>query len=313
MTPSTTVASETPVADLSPPGGEQFLRRIRLISAMVVSAMIFWYVGWWAVNPYDPQGAVSLLLAGQNVIAMAKLLALAVVAGGLAVAICGADAPERGPLAIGVGLATLGLRGGQADLLVLFYRTSNLDPFPAWGLIAECWLWLALIAVGFVVGRWVESWYAPTSRPSGTTVNPPLPSSDFRQGIGTIVVTGLVAWVVLSYSIGKEADPILKGQIYFAIGLSFLVGSLTAHALLRTISRLWALVAIPLVATMAYLMAGPGEAALNTAPTMYVALKPLARPLPLEFAAMGAVGIMLEAEVMRSLRVAFGLSPAERK
>jgi hypothetical protein len=297
-------------------GGELFLRRIRLVCAMTVSAAIFWYVGWWAINPYDPQGAISLLLTGENVIAMAKLLALAVVAGGLAVAICGADMPERGPLAIGVGLAALGLRGAQADQLVLFYRTSNLEPFPTWGLIAECWLWLALIAVGFVVGRWVESWYAAPARApanQGNAEKSPAESADFRQGIGAIFVTGVVAWVALSFSLGRDADPILKGQVYFAIAASFLIGSLVAHSLLRTISRLWALVAIPLVAMAAYLVAGPSEAALNATHTMYANLKPLARPLPLEFAALGTVGILLEADAMRSLRALFGLSTTEKK
>lgn len=287
--------------------------RLRLICALAVSAAVFWHVGWWAVRLMDPLGPVSLLLVNQGVIAMAKLLGLAIVTSGLAVAICGEGAAERGPLAIGVGLASLGLRGAQLDRLILYRGTlvpgaaESVSPFPTWELVAECWLWLALIAVGFVVGRWVESWFVPPKP------NPPADrTSDFRQGAGTVAVTVLVAWVVLAYTAGNEAERILKGQVYFAVGLSFLIGAMVAHAVLRTTSRMWGLVAIPIVATIAYLIGGPDDLALGESQRAYLHLKPMARPLPLEFAAMGSVGVLLEADGIRWLRALFGLSTSER-
>ena len=315
MTDSAALTTGEPGAGPAPAqGGELFLARLRLICALAMAAAVFWYVGWWAVRPIDPQGPISLLMIDQGVIAMAKLLGLAVVTSGLAVAICGEGAAERGPLAIGVGLAALGLRGAQLDRLIL-YRNTLLPgsvanggiSFPTWELVAECWLWLALIAVGFVVGRWVESWSSP-GRPS-----PPADqSSDVRQGLGTIAVTALVAWAVLAYSVGSDADRILKGQVYFAIGISFLVGGMVAHAVLRTTSRMWGLVAIPLVVSVAYLLGRPEDATLAVSHGAYVSLKPLAQPLPLEFAALGSVGILLETDAIRWLRSLFGLSTADR-
>ena len=78
--------------------------------------------------------------------------------GGLCVAITGPGSAHRGPLAVAVGLATLGLRGSQIDMLLLSRLSAQppQNPFPTWGLIAETWLWLALIGVGLVVGRWVD-------------------------------------------------------------------------------------------------------------------------------------------------------------
>ncbi|MBN2563963.1 MAG: hypothetical protein JXQ75_23860 [Phycisphaerae bacterium] len=301
-------------------GGEAFILRLRFLCAMAVAATIFWYVGWWVAGPVDPQGPVSLLLVDHGVITMAELLGLAVVTSGLAVAICGAGSAERGPLAIAIGMATLGLRGFQLDRLVLYRlglqdaRGAGPDPFPTWELIAECWLWLALISVGFVVGRWVEGWFGPR-RPDAPS-NPVLVdhSSDVRQGLGRIVVISLVGWAVISFTVGNDTDPILKGQIYFSIGIAFLLGGLAAHWLFPAVSRVWALVAVALLATIAYIFGGPDSAAIEAARAggTYLNIESVARPLPIEFAAMGAVGVLLEADAMRSLRAMFGLTDADR-
>jgi len=301
-------------------GGRALIMRIRFLCAMAVSATIFWYVGWWVAGPIDPDGPVSLLMLDQNVVAMAELLGLSVISSGLAVAICGAGSAGRGPLAIAVGLASLGLRGSQLDVLVL-YRLNppatspvGMDPFPVWALIAECWLWLALIAVGFVVGRWVGSWFEPVNKASPRSSSAEEHSSDVRQGLGTIAITAVVAWIAITLAMGSGANPILKGQVYFSLGLAFLVGALVAHGFLRTDSRIWTLIAVAIVATVAYVFAGPDDAALAAAQQSggYVNLRPIVRPLPIEYAALGAIGILIEDDAMRFFRALFGLEVRAR-
>ncbi len=284
---------------------------------MAVSAAIFWYVGWQVVAPFDPDGPVTLLMVDRGVVAMAELLGLAVITSGLAVAFCGAGSADRGPLAIAVGLATLGLRSARIDTLVLYRmnppgpeQQTILDPFPAWELIAECWLWLALIAVGFVVGRWVDSWHtsAPNvATPDSKTLADQAP--DFRTGLGTIIVAALVAWGVLSFAGGKENHPYLTGQIYFAVGLAFLIGSLVAHGFFRESSRAWSLIAIGVVAAAAYALGGPDERAIVSAQKThtYLNIRPIARPLPLVYASMGAIGVLLKDDAMFMLRSLVGL------
>jgi hypothetical protein len=321
-----TISDEGAGNVVAPHDGLVLIMRLRFLLAMAVSATIFWYVGWWVTVPVDPQGPVSLLLVDQGVVAMAELLGLAVVASGLAVAICGPGAiatpsgsAHRGPLAIAVGLASLGLHGAQLDALVL-YRLNppgagaiGLDPFPVWALIAECWLWLALISVGFVVGRWVEGWFSPGQTAPPASLPTADHSSDVRQGLGTIAITALVAWTVLSFSIGTDANPILKGQIYFSLGLSFLLGALAAHWFLRTDSRPWALVAVAVVATVAYVFGEPDQETITAARELgtHVNIRPFARPLPIEFASMGAAGVLLEGEAMRFFLAMFGIRSEE--
>jgi hypothetical protein len=308
-----------------PHGGQALILKLRFLCAMAVAAMIFWYVGWRVAAPVDPQGPISLLLIDQGVLAMAELLGLAVVSSGLAVVICGERSAGRGPLAIAVGLASLAVRGAQLDQLILCRLTPQaagtapLDPFPTWGLMAECWLWLALIGVGFVVGRWVEGWFCGTAPKSvssparrrcdhSTGRTPVDHSPDVRQGLGSVAVTAVVGWTVISFTVGDDVAPILKGQIYFSLGLAFVTGALASHWLFRTGSQAWMLAAIAVVSSVAYIVFGPDEAAIDAARQAgtYVNLNPIARPLPIEFASMGAIGVLIEADAMATLRAMFG-------
>lgn len=300
-------------------GGESLLGHVRFVCAMAVSAAAFWHVGWWIVKPSDPAGAVSLLMVDQGVVAMAELLGMAVVCSGLAVAICGAGAADRGPLAIAVGLATLGLRGSQLDMLLLYRLNppigtqSPIDPFPTTAMMAECWLWLAMIAVGFVVGRWVESWFgSPERRPTENRLLADY-SPDVRHGVGAVIVASLVAWSILSVSVGGKDAPMLKGQVYFGVGFAFLVAGLVAHWFFQTASRLWSLIVVAVVASGAYLFGGPDQEAVNHARETgtYLTLNPIARPLPLEYAALGALGALWERDWMRLLRSLLGMNPEE--
>lgn len=293
--------------------GEILIQRIRLLCALAVAAVIFWYFGWWAASSVDPEGPVSLLMVDQGVITMAELLGLAVVTSGLAVAICGAGSADRGPLAVAVGLAALGLRGAQMDSLVLYRLTTTspnqtlLDPYPAWSLIAETWLWLALIGVGLVVGRWVESWFLPEQPgASATSVRPPI---DFKQGVGTLAVAFFLSLGIASFTLGDGELPILKGQVYFGLIIAFLIGTLTAHWLFQTATPVWALCTVALVATVAYTYGRPDQGVLDAARQAgsYVALDDLARPLPIEYAALGGIGALFESNMMNFIAVLFGL------
>jgi len=326
---STTVTTSEEQVIATPPhatAGEVLLRRIRFVCAIAVAAAIFWHVGWRVVRPFDPDGPVSLLMVDQGVIAMAQLLGLAVITSGLAVAICGPGSADRGPLAIAIGLATLGLRGSELDKLIMYrlFPPSTVrlpvDPFPTTALMAECWLWLALIAVGFVVGHWVDSWFGPPADRRATTQNAPSRrttgerSADVGYSAGAVIVASLAAWAALSFTLDSNREPILKGQVYFGVGVSFLLGGLIAHGFFKTGSRMWSLVLVAVVASLAYVLGGPSAKSIEHARTTgtYLNLNPLARPLPLEYAALGALGALWERDWMRLLRALFGLSSDDR-
>lgn len=298
MTTSST--STRPQAGVAPRQSEEhaLVRRARVMAAMTVSGLIFWYVGWWVVGPTDPSGPISLLAVDHGVVAMAEMLGLAVITGGLAVAICGSGSAAQGPIAVAFGLAVLGLRGEQLDVLMMerlggaAAGAGGLS-FPATELIAETWLWLAVIAVGSVVGRWVEGWH---ERPTelGGAPSPHVDSpGEIRQGLGVTAVIALAAYNLFRFFGGGVNDDILKGQIYFSIGAAFVLSTMLAHWLFRGASRIWGLIAVALVAIAAYWLNGPDATELQAAAAAaraYVALDPAARPLPIEFAALGALG-----------------------
>lgn len=302
-----TEASET-ADDL---GGHLLIRRIRLFSGLAVSAAIFWYVGPWALGPIDPKGPVTLLTVPQGIVTLAEMLGLAIVASGLAVAISGAGSAHRGPLAVAVGLAALGMHGAQMDKLVLYRLfsgtgVSGADPYPVWGLIAETWLWLALVGVGWVVGRWVDSWFEQGPNDSSRMV---FGSSDMRQTTAAIALGALVAWAVISFTIGRTQSPLMRGQIYFAVTVGFVIAALAAHACFELENNLWALVCIGVVAMAAYMIAAPAgkDIAFAREHGTYLVLGPMARPLPIEFAALGAAGAFMEKDAMNMLRALFGM------
>ncbi len=297
-----------------PSGGQALVHRIRLLCAMIVAAMIFWHFGWRVAKPTDPLGAASLLMIpeGQGVVIMAELLGLSVVVSGLAVAICGAGSAVRGPLAVAVGLATLGLRGGRMDRLVQYRLTATtesgvpLDPFPVWALVSETWLWLALIGVGLVVGRWVEGWFGPAEQPARPVVSN---TADLRNSFGAVSVAAFLAWIILLYTVGSDPMPLAQGQIYFGVFAAFLTSALFAHWFLQPSSRLWTLLTIALVATAGYIHGSPPAEVLESASTVgaYVPLHSLARPLPIEYAALGSIGVLLEADAMVGICAMIGL------
>ncbi len=324
MIDSGTVSTNAQGASAKAPGvGDEFVRRMRFLAAMVVAGAIFWRFGWWVARPVDPAGAVALLTIDQSVTVMAKLLGLAVVVSGLAVAICGAGSAERGPLAVAVGLASLAFRGGRMDALVLERLSEQVTGgtgsavatvYPVWGFIAETWLWLALIGMGFVVGRWVEGWFSSERKPPADGAASVDHGADIRQGAGTVAIAFVVAMLAIMYTAGTRETPLLKGQLYFALIAAFLVASIIAQWFFQTTAKVWSLAVIALVAMAAYIVWQPEAAAIDAARQsgLYLTLDPPARPLPIEYASLGGIGVLMASDILTAICVMFGLSPGDR-
>jgi len=299
--------------------GQALIARIRFLIAMAASALIFWHVGWAVVGPADPNGPVTLLTLEHSVVGMAELFGLAVASAGLATAICGARSAHRGPMAVAVGLAALALRGGFIDEFMRRRIAERLAApagasvravFPRGEFIAETWLWIVIIGVGFIVGRWVESWYTSDARPepvSGgepakgvtsatppgipTRVDAPLDSAaEVRQGLGALVLNVLLAYNLIMLLGGRTIDELQKGQIYASIAGAFFISTLVSHLCFRATSRVWLLVAAAVVSTTAYVWNAPSAAELSG--TGYVVLPPLLRALPIEYAALSVIGAL---------------------
>lgn len=310
----TTMTTESELVQQSQRGeGQALIARLRFFAAMAASALIFWHIGWAVVGPADPNGPVTLLMLNNSVVGIAELFGLSVAAAGLATAICGARAAHRGPQAVAVGLAALALRGGFMDEFVRRRIADRLAApagtsvtiFPKGEFIAETWLWIILIGVGFIVGRWVESWYtvettSSPAQPGAADTSPPASSpavaahldsaAEVRQGLAALVLNVLVAYNLIIVLGGRNIDELQKGQIYASIGGAFFISTLVSHLCFKANSRVWLLVAAAIVSTTAYVWNSPDPAAL--AGSGYVVLPPLLRALPIEYAALSVAGAL---------------------
>ncbi|MFO0973115.1 MAG: hypothetical protein U1A27_06725 [Phycisphaerae bacterium] len=307
--------SAVPPADLValPETHSLLARRIRTAAALAVPALIFWHVGFWAAEPADPFGPISLLLVPNRFLTMVEMFALALVAAALAVAINGPRSAHYGPLGVAVGLAALAWRTGSMDLLPLALAPGA-DAWPAKSLVFELWLWLGLIAFGAVPGRWVESWHG---------YGPAAPSADWRRvdtdglvdsaselaraGVA-IAVVAVVAYLLLSVFAGTDRETVLKGQVFFACGASFYVATVVGLSMVRLRASLWLYVSVAIVGALIYILAAPHAQRLGA----HLVIPGPARALPIEFAALSAVGITLGAGTAANLRAAEKSAPRAR-
>ena len=93
--------------------------KLMLLTAFAVAASLFLSVGWMAVAPSDPQGAVSLLTHENPALMVVEALALAAVTASLATLIAGTRLPDVGIFAVALGLALTSIRGGTATYLLI--------------------------------------------------------------------------------------------------------------------------------------------------------------------------------------------------
>lgn len=272
-------------------------QKLRSLAALAVPALMFWYVGHWAVQPDDPAAPFTLLLVPNRLLAMAELLGLSIVGAGLAAAIQGPRGALYAPMGVAVGIAALAVRGGATDALPMCLPSAA----PAWptrSLVFELWLWLILIGVGAIIGRWVEGWSHSAPEPKAADwrrgADAPVDSAaELRRALGAIAMVVLGAYLLNLILGGSPNEQPLKGQVYFAVGAAFFIPTWIATGMLRLNSPLWLLGAVAIVGTVAYLCVGPIPINPDAPRALLRVLLPNAiRPLPAEYAALGSLGVI---------------------
>ncbi len=291
---STAATTDEVVAE-TPADGGSLAARLRSVAALLVPALVFWYVGGWVAQPNDPHAPVTLLLVPNRFLVMIEMVGLAVVAAGLATAINGPRSAMYGPLGVAVGLAAVSIRGGDADLLPLCLPAA-LAPWPTRALIFEMWLWLGLIALGAVVGRWVDSWSSgPPPQDSARDVDEEIVDSavELRRAMLMIPVVAVLAYLLVQLFAGSPGSPLLKGQVFFSVGAAFYVAVAMAGVVLRVRSPMWLLASVAIAGTVAYVLAAPDVTPEQAARGARVVLNGLVRPTPIQYAALGTIGVWL--------------------
>ncbi|MFQ5491741.1 MAG: hypothetical protein ACE5GE_13565 [Phycisphaerae bacterium] len=297
------------------PGSIRFQDRVATWAAWGLAVGLFSTVGWMAMQPYDPLGAVSVFSADRPWLMGLELLAVSVVVSGLATALAGRRLPDAGVFAVALGLAVANLRGATSGQLLI--SVAGIEPAAraplAWKLACEGCVWFLAILAAMVASGTVTRWFS-TERDDDDLVSPDetafseasavLPLIDpTDKPVGRQVwVAGLtVTCVTLAGSAiifrvlatGSPLRSVQHGQTYFAIYAAFYLSGLIAYRYWRPKTALWGCLAPPALCLLGYaysaLSSGPagpyGQLASVPSSTFF-------RALPIEYVAVGTTAAM---------------------
>lgn len=280
---------------------------------------VFLSIGWMAMKPWDPHGAVSLLSHGDPVLMAVEVLALAAVMSALATVLAGRAFPDVGVFAVGVGLAGASLQGNTTSSLLIDRGGGNLAP----SLAMESFFWCAVMALAMLSSAAVVRWRTISSSgmgpdrasPAGETVYPlgqmaaanipvagrlllgggrTTTATDWRDGLKHLGMATAIALILIRIlAAGAPDGAIRHGQAIFAISVGVYVGVRQAQKSYPVSATLWPCLTAPVVCLLAmawsWLMAmGDG----TTSPPSIPASTYL-RALPITYISVGTVAALL--------------------
>jgi len=186
---------------------------------------------------------------------------------------------DFGVFAVGVGLAGVGLRGGDLTELLQYEAASAGERGGVFGWLAlDVVLWTIVPVVSLAAGAAAEAW-ADLAGPAGSRPDKPAKADrdgllirwlgraarrngvdaewtrELRHGLLMLVITAVVAMVVIRMVAGRPDGPVRPGQVCFAIGVGFWLGTLVAGQFCRPALAVWACLAVPVVALVGHLLA----------------------------------------------------------
>jgi hypothetical protein len=281
------------------------------------AAALFATVGWMAISPRDPQGAVSLVLHPDALMVL-QILALAIVVSALATVLVGRKLPDAGTFAVAAGLAVANLQGQTSSYLLIYVTGTDPEARRALAgeLAAEGLVWFLVIGAALIVSGLVMRWcfgqgtggrggagahvsaMAVADLPVlGRWVCPASGQASSAAPARGLLFTGVAAaaaFVLIGLlGTGSPARAVQHGQVYFTVAAAFSVGTWIAYRLIPVQTPLWGCLAIPLVCTMGYVWTmlrpvGP-EAYVHVAS---VPPTPFMRPLPIEYVSVGTAAVV---------------------
>ena len=288
-------------------------QRAGFAASLALAASAFLIIGRSALTPDGPQGAVTLLGGGAGTESLAVAAALSALTAGVATVLAGRRLVDVGTFAVCIGLALKSLRGGTSAVILIAAADGEADGTPVgvatrFALESAGWLVAPLVAVivsGIVHRRLF-------GRPGGgvrnseendsatTAVGPPRlqpAASDLRLvtakdsaphtpwavgALHTLVASGVALLGIHFFSAGLANRSIQHGQACFVVLAAIFLGTWVAGRIVPVRSALWAILAVPVLATGGYLWASAGASPLPDLPA-----SPFLRILPLQLISVG--------------------------
>ena len=294
---------ETATAAAKPVG---FFEKVRVFLACLVAIVLVSYIGWMVAQPVDPEMAVTFTAGSRNLLAIwPALLVLTVVSAAVGSAVAGPRLPEAGMFAAAVGLAGLALHGGSMEMLLSY--VGGADPSGRRSLMfsmaIDSALWAALLAVSWIVvlmvGRWLWEPTAvqPANRPGSKNASDKGGSivEMLGGGILALAITAIVALFFIWMTIARTPVAIIaRGQVIASVFFGLYLGAMVARYFTGVDCARYYMGAPLVVAVigflLGYLQSGMGWALPAYAQLATTPPHALARPLPIEFIAVGLAG-----------------------
>jgi hypothetical protein len=254
--------------------------------AWALAGTIFLTVGWFAMAPDDPLGAVSVLTRRGAWMMLLQAAGLAAVTAALATVIAGRRLPDVGTFAAAVGLAMVSLRGGTAGSLLIQWADAapvSQSSLPIqFALEAIAWFVIVFIARGFSIGVGLWCFGEGSGHAEG---EPHSPRGGATHGVKHMLIAAGVALLTFKIlSAGLSTRSVQHGQACFVVAASVCIGSYVAYWLVPVRSALWAILSVPFLAVGGYVWARlspspgglpasvPASAFLRVLPIQYISV-----------------------------------------
>lgn len=289
--------------------------RTATLASWVLSGALFLSVGWMAMAPDDPHGAVSVYTRSDSLAMLAQAAALCAVVAALATVMAGRRLVDAGTFAAAVGLSAVSLRGGTAEFMLLTgVEHQASQRMLGLKFAGESLMWVAVMLLSLVVAgvvtRWCfgrtegagargagdSSWTEPV--PAGCDLpigrfgplapvagDGATPLADGLRHTTIAGVGGLAAMVILSTGLGYRS--ILAGQVCFVVAASVAIGAYFASRFAPVRSALWSILAVGLMALVGYVWSALKPVSAGLPP--HVPSTSFLRILPLQFVGVGSV------------------------
>jgi hypothetical protein len=251
--------------------------RAAVWASWAMAGAIFLTIGWFAMAPDDPRGAVSVLARHAPLAMLVQAAGLAGITAALATVLAGRRRPHVGTFAAGIGLAAVSLRGESAVYLLLLQPDPSAASQGALAgkLMIESGAWFLVLLTAGAVSTWVTRWL-DAGRP---------PMSLRHDWQHAILAAGVGVAVFYALGGGVTGRAIQHGQACFLVAASVCIAAYVAHRLAPARSPIAPMAAVGLMGLSGYAWAWlrPGSGGLPA----NVPASPFLRVLPVQFMAVG--------------------------
>ncbi len=313
------------------------LQKTTTFVSWLMAGAIFLSVGWMAMEPDDPLGAVSFLTRRQPLVMLVEVVALAAVTSGLATVITARVLPDMGAFAASVGLAVVSVQGGTASFLLWENSAPGLTAGHglAGRLILDSVGWFVVVLASVITSAAVTRWlFGPAIAPDESGTGRLMPAGYDLPGLGLplgrdsldqtrmagglkhlFVVAGVALLAYAWLCSVLYARAIQHGQACFSVAVSVWIATHVAHRVAPVGSALWGLGGVLLLAVGGFAWAGfrgPAEGLPAGIPPSH-----FLRVLPLQYVSVGTAAAIATSWSVRkhgaNERVKHKTSPASER